>query len=191
MCAAPPRCRLCRGNHKTAQHLWPALNCLGGQGEVCEHTVRICMLCESSGHFTGYDWCPALRATPETAPPLTQGSPIAGDAGAVSGIADRNRNRFNTRSRNRRRPTPPGEMAVNEADEGRLMRPMRHSTGCRRARLLLSPRMSMRPLLPLRPFSGSPLPTPTSKPPPVRPGNEGGHCDLKCGEGEVESSTRV
>jgi len=116
MCAAPPRCRLCRGSHKTAQHLCPALNCPGGQGESCEHTVRICMLCESSGHFTGYDRCPALRASPEAPPPPANGSPIAGDSGAVSGVADRDRNRFNVRSRRRRRPTPPGEMAVNEAD---------------------------------------------------------------------------
>ena len=120
MCAAPPRCRLCRGSHRTAQHLCPALNCPGGQGEACEHTVHICMLCESSGHYTGYDRCPALRATPEAAPPRAQGSPLAGDAGSVSGIADRNRNRFNTRSRNRRRPTPPGEMAVDNADAALL-----------------------------------------------------------------------
>jgi len=116
MCAAPPRCCLCRGNHKTAQHLCPGLNYSGGQGEVCERTVRICMLCESSGHFTGYDRCPALRATPETAPPPAQGSPTAGDAGVMSGIADRDRNRFNTRLRNRRRPKPPGKLAVNNAD---------------------------------------------------------------------------
>jgi len=53
-------------------------------------------------------------------PPAAQGSPIAGDAGSVSGIADRDRNRFNVRSRNRRRPTPTGEMAVNTADTALL-----------------------------------------------------------------------
>jgi len=42
---------------------------------------------------------------------------MVGDAGAVSGIADRDRNWFNTQSCNRRRPTPPSEMAVNEGDE--------------------------------------------------------------------------
>ena len=120
MCAAPPRCRLGRGNHKMAQHLCTMLNCPGGQGKACEYTVRLCMLCESSGHFTGYERCLALRVTPETAPPPAQGSPMVGHAGAVSGIADRDRNRFNTLSRNRRRPTPPGEMAVNNADAALL-----------------------------------------------------------------------
>jgi len=120
MCAAPPRYRLCRGNHKTAQLLCPALNCAGQQGGSCEHTVRICLLCDSSWHFTGFDRCPAVRMTPDASPPAAQGSPIAGDAGSVSGIADHDRNRFNVRSRNRRRPTPPGEMAVNTADTALL-----------------------------------------------------------------------
>jgi len=120
MCAALPRCRLCRGNHKTAQHLCPALNCPGQQGKSCEHTVRICLLCDSSWHFTGFDRCPAVRMTPDASPPAAQGSPIAGDAGSVSGIADRDRNQFNVRSRNRRRPMPPGEMAVNTADTALL-----------------------------------------------------------------------
>jgi len=53
-------------------------------------------------------------------PPPAQGSPIAGDTGAVSGIADSHRNQFNTQSRNRRQPTPPGEMAVNNTDTALL-----------------------------------------------------------------------
>jgi len=45
---------------------------------------------------------------------------MAGDTGAVSGIADCDRDRFNTRSRNRRRPTLPGKMAVNAANSALL-----------------------------------------------------------------------
>lgn len=97
LCAFPPRCRLCRGNHKTLNHLCQARNCDGKQGESCEHTVRLCLLCEGSGHFTGHPSCPAVKMTPEVIPPPLRGSPMAGDAGARSGIADRSRNRENVR----------------------------------------------------------------------------------------------
>ncbi|PUU72641.1 hypothetical protein B9Z19DRAFT_956338, partial [Tuber borchii] len=46
LCAFPPRCRLCRSNHSTRNHVCQALNCDYVAGEACEHTVRLCLLCE-------------------------------------------------------------------------------------------------------------------------------------------------
>jgi len=115
LCSFPPRCRLCRGNHATRSHLCQQLNCSGGAGEACEHTVRVCLLCESSGHFTGHPQCPSLRLTPDTAPPPLGGSPVAGAADSVNGVTDRSTNRENNKRRCRRRVTPVGEVALDAA----------------------------------------------------------------------------
>ena len=113
--ASPPRCRLCRGNHATRAHLCQALNCCGEAGKVCKHTVRICLLYESSGHYTGHSGCPSLRMTPETAPPPLGGSPIEGAADSVAGATDLSVNRERNKRHRRNRPTPPGERQLNVA----------------------------------------------------------------------------
>ncbi|PUU83068.1 hypothetical protein B9Z19DRAFT_1119869 [Tuber borchii] len=115
LCAIPPRCRWCRGNHSSRSHLCAAQNCDGVAGEACQHTVRLCLLCESSGHYTGYPQCPSLKLTPDATPPPLGGSPIAEAGDSVSGVTDRSRNREHRRRQNRRRPTPVGERQINES----------------------------------------------------------------------------
>ena len=115
LCASPPRCRLCRGNHSTRAHLCQALNCGGGAGEACEHSVCLCLLCESSGHFTGHHGCPSLRMTPESAPPPLGGSPIEGAADSVAGATNWSVNRERNKRRRRNRSTSPGERQLNVA----------------------------------------------------------------------------
>ncbi|PUU74858.1 hypothetical protein B9Z19DRAFT_1067880 [Tuber borchii] len=93
MCSTQPRCRLCRGGHWTREHMCSVLNCPGETGESCEHTIRACFLCESSGHFTGYNKCPALRSTPDTGIPDTKHSPITADETSYTEVNDESRNR--------------------------------------------------------------------------------------------------
>jgi len=61
LCAFPPRCRFCFGDHLSKSHRCGQLNCPGENGQSCSHTVRRCMLCERSDHFTGYNRCPSAK----------------------------------------------------------------------------------------------------------------------------------
>ena len=118
-CAFLPRCRLCRGNHATQAHLCQARNCDSSVGEACLHTIRLCLLCEPSGHYTGFAWCPALQLTPESNPPALGGSPISGDPSTVTGVANRSHERENQKRNHCRRPTPTGEVVLNTTIEAK------------------------------------------------------------------------
>jgi len=115
LCASSSRCRLCRGNHSTLPHLCQALPCRGEAGDAYKHTVRLCLLCESSSHYTGHPGCLSLRTTPESAPAPLGGSPIEGPADSVTGATDRSVNRKRNKRYRLRRPTPHGEGQLNIA----------------------------------------------------------------------------
>jgi len=99
LCAFPPRCRFCFGDHLSKSHRCGQLNCPGVNGQSCCHTVRRCMLCERSDHFTGYNRCPVVIAS--VSPPAHAGarSPIVTDDTSVTGVSDRSL----VRQRRRRR----------------------------------------------------------------------------------------
>jgi len=99
LCAFPPRCRFCFGDHLSKSHRCGQLNCPGENGQSCCHTVRRCMLCERSDHFTGYNRCPVVVTS--GSPPARAGarSPIVADDTSVTGVSDRSRNRQRRRRR--------------------------------------------------------------------------------------------
>jgi len=100
LCAFPPRCRFCLGDHLSKSHRCGQLNCPGKDGQSCSHTVRRCMLCERSDHFTGYNKCPVVMASTRTSPlPSGAGSPIVADDTSVTGVSDRSLNRQRRRRR--------------------------------------------------------------------------------------------
>ncbi|PUU79349.1 hypothetical protein B9Z19DRAFT_1125351 [Tuber borchii] len=119
LCALPPRCRFCRGNHASRSHVCTTRNCDSVTGDACQHTVRLCLLCESSGHYTGFPQCPSLKMTPDGSPPPLGGSPIVEASDSISGAADRSRNRENRKRQRRRRPTPVGERQINDSVEAK------------------------------------------------------------------------
>ena len=114
-----PRCRLCCSNHATRAHLCQARNCDSFVGKACLHSVCPCLLCESSGHYTGFAPCPALRLTPECNPPTLGGSPISGDPSTITGVANRSHEREHQKCNRRWRPTPTGEVVLNAAIEAK------------------------------------------------------------------------
>jgi len=90
LCAFPPRCRFCFGDHLSKCHRCGRLNCPGENGQSCSHTVRRCMLCERLDHFTGYNRCPVVIASVISSPlPAGTGSPIIADDTSVTGVSDR------------------------------------------------------------------------------------------------------
>jgi len=99
LCAFPPRCCFCFGDHLSKSHRCGQLNCLGENGQSCSHTVRRCMLCERSDHFTGYNRCPVVAAAGSSPAPHGAGSPIVADDTSVTGVSDRSRNRQRRRRR--------------------------------------------------------------------------------------------
>jgi len=99
LCAFPPRCRFCFGDHLSKSHRCGQLNCPGENGQSCCHTVRRCMLCERSDHFTGYNRCPVVTASGSSPAPAGARSPIVADDTSVTGVSDRSRNRQRRRRR--------------------------------------------------------------------------------------------
>ena len=99
LCAFPPRCRFCFGDHLSKSHRCGQLNCPGENGQSCSHTVRRCMLCERSDHFTGYNRCPVVVAFVSSPAQAGAGSPIIADDTSVTGVSDRSRNRQPRRRR--------------------------------------------------------------------------------------------
>jgi len=99
LCAFPPRCRFCFGDHLSRSHRCGQLNCPGENGQLCSHTVRRCMLCERSDHFTGYNRCPVVIASSSS--PVRTGalSPVIADDTSVTGVSDRSKNRQRRRRR--------------------------------------------------------------------------------------------
>ena len=99
LCAFPPRCRFCLGDHLSKSHRCGLLNCPGENGQSCSHTVPRCMLCERSVHFTCYNRCPVVFASRSSAAPAGLRSPIVADDTSVTGVSDRSRNRQHCRRR--------------------------------------------------------------------------------------------
>jgi len=99
LCAFPPRCRFCLGDHLSKSHRCGQLNCTGENGQSCSHTVRRCMLGEGSDHFTGYNRCPVVTASGPSPAPASARSPILADDTSVTGVSDRSRNRQRGRRR--------------------------------------------------------------------------------------------
>jgi len=121
-CGFAPRCRFCRQNHLSREHHCPVLNCNGSIGEACSHTSRVCMLCERTDHFTGYEKCPNVVANAANGKLTTSSPPEAAASGAEAddtsrmGYNDRTMNRAAARSVGRR-PTPLYEQAVAKAEK--------------------------------------------------------------------------
>ena len=92
--AFPPRCRFCWGNHLSWLHRYGQLNCQGEDGQSCSHTVRRCLLCDRSDHFTVYERCPTISSPLSL--PSTQvagiATLVAANDTSVTGITDRLRN---------------------------------------------------------------------------------------------------
>jgi len=99
LCAFPPRCRFCFGDHLSKSHRCGQLNCPEENGQSCSHTVRRCMLCERSDHFTGYSRCPVVINSGFSPAPAGARSPIVADDTSVTGVSDRSRNRQRRRRR--------------------------------------------------------------------------------------------
>ena len=99
LCAFPPRCRFCFGDHLSKSHRCGQLNCPGEDGQSCSHTVRRCMLCERSDHFTGYNRCPVVIASGPSPAPAGARAPIVADDTSVTGVSDRSLNRQRRRRR--------------------------------------------------------------------------------------------
>jgi len=97
--AFPPRCRFCFGDHLSKSHQFGQLNCPGENGQSCSHTVRRCMLCERSDHFTSYNRCPLVVASNASPTPNDAASPIVADDMSVTGVSHRSRNRQRRRRR--------------------------------------------------------------------------------------------
>jgi len=93
LCVFPPRCRFCFGDHLSKSHRCGRLNCPVENSQSCSHTVRRCMLCERSDHFTGYNKCPAVIESGSSPAPAGAKSPIVADDTSVMGVSDRSRNR--------------------------------------------------------------------------------------------------
>jgi len=99
LCAFPPRCRFCLGDHLSKSHRCGQLNCPGENGQSCCHTVRRCMMCERLDHFTGYNRCPVVVASGSSQAPAGARSPIVADDTSVTGVSDRSLNRQRRRRR--------------------------------------------------------------------------------------------
>jgi len=99
LCLFPPGCRFCLGDHLSKSHRCGQLNCPGENGQSCSHTVRRCMLCERSDHFTGYNRCPVVAAAGSSPAPHGARSPVVADDTSVTGVSDRSRNRQRRRRR--------------------------------------------------------------------------------------------
>jgi len=99
LCAFPPRCRFCFGDHLSKSYRFGQLNCPGQNSQSCSHTVRRCMLCERSDHFTGYNRCPVVFASGSSPAPAGARSPVVADDTSLTGVSDRSRNRQRRRRR--------------------------------------------------------------------------------------------
>jgi len=92
LCAFPPHCRFCFGDHLLKFHRWRQLNCPDENGQSCSHTVRQCMLCKRSDHVTSYNRCPVVVESGSSHTPAGARSPIVADDTSVTGNSDRSRN---------------------------------------------------------------------------------------------------
>ena len=99
LCAFPPCCCFCFGDHLSKSHRCGQLNCPGENGQSCSHTVCRCILCERSDHFTGYNRCPVIFASGSSPAPTGATSPVVVDDTSVTGVSERSRNRQRRRRR--------------------------------------------------------------------------------------------
>ena len=57
-CRMPSICKYCGGQHHTKDHMCGSLYCTAGKGKPCSHTIRRCVNCDETSHFTGDRHCP-------------------------------------------------------------------------------------------------------------------------------------
>jgi len=53
-CKGKPVCRSCRKEHLSTEHKCPIVDCPAPKGVACMHCRRMCNLCESDAHYTGF-----------------------------------------------------------------------------------------------------------------------------------------
>jgi len=92
LCAFPSRCCFCFRDHLSKGHMCRLLNCPGETGQSCSHSVRRCMLCGRSDHFTGYNRCPVVVESSSSPAPAGAASPIVADDTSIMGVSDQSRN---------------------------------------------------------------------------------------------------
>ena len=57
-CRMPSICKYCGSQHHTKDHMCMTLYCTAGKGRPCSHTIRGCVNCDETSHFTGDRHCP-------------------------------------------------------------------------------------------------------------------------------------
>jgi len=57
-CRMPSICKYCGNQHHTKDHMCMSLYCTAGKGKPCSHTIRRCVNCDETSHFTGDRHCP-------------------------------------------------------------------------------------------------------------------------------------
>jgi len=57
-CRMPSTCKYCGNQHHTKDHMCGSLYCTAGKGKPCSHTIRRCVNCDETSHFTGDRHCP-------------------------------------------------------------------------------------------------------------------------------------
>jgi len=92
-CRNKPVCAFCDKEHITSGHVCPVMSCRK-VGTVCAHVQRICRLCKSVDHFTGFRGCDALRGSSSSPQRLGPSSPVIADHTSVVGVSDVSRGRL-------------------------------------------------------------------------------------------------
>jgi len=57
-CRMPSICKYCGNQHHTKDHMCGSLYYTAGKGRPCSHTIRRCVNCDETSHFTGDRHCP-------------------------------------------------------------------------------------------------------------------------------------
>ena len=83
-------------------------------GSACEHVRRICLLCNSDDHFSGYRDCAALRGASSSPPMLGTATPVVSDHTSVTGVSDISRGRLRRQAAGR----PGTPLAPHMIDKG-------------------------------------------------------------------------
>jgi len=93
-CKATPEYRWCSKNHLSTDHKCPIVDCGAPKGIACMHCWKICNLCESSNHVTGFTKCKVLRQRGSNLPRYGKATPVEADNTSAEGVHDPSRNRF-------------------------------------------------------------------------------------------------
>ena len=115
-CKGKPVCRWCRKEHLSTEHKCPIVDCPAPKGVACMHCRRMCNLCESDAHYTGFRECTVLRNR-STPPIYGKATPMESDNTSANGVNDRSRNRFQITNPATRK-TPVDEQLRNNLEKG-------------------------------------------------------------------------